>query len=121
MLEGIEIWTFVQDVAEVMVTFVLVPVIGLVGNELRKWLKAKIGAENLSHAWSISAVAVREAEQRGLFEQLDGPAKKQAALNSAQAWLDKQGIKLDAAALEMLIEAQVLDEFNKTKKLAAPE
>ncbi len=85
-------------------------VIGFVGNELRKQIAARTTNDQVEFLQRVAAIGVQAAEQ--LFGELAGEEKKAFALQYIQAELDKRGIKLDAAQLEALVEATVLEQFN---------
>jgi hypothetical protein len=91
-----------------------------------KWVKTKIASAeaNLDAGtkWMIeSAVrsAVLAAEQVGLAGELDD--KKEYAIEAAQEALDGWGISISLSELDVLIEAAVMQEFNKGKPTTTTE
>lgn len=89
---------------------VVTTVIGAIGFAARKWINTKFNKEQLEVINDIALVGVQAAEQ--LFKHFDGEAKKQFALEYAEAELAKRGINVDLDELSTIIEAAVLAEFN---------
>lgn len=59
-------------------------------------------------------MAVKSVEQQGLAGLIPGgAAKKQAAINIAQQYLDQFGLQLDATRIGDMIEAEVLTQFSQ--------
>ncbi len=76
-------------------------------------LRGRITQDQLSALQSISALAVRAAEQAGLSKQIAGGlAKKEYAIQAAQDYLNSRGIKVDVRTVANVIEAEVLKQFN---------
>ena len=77
--------------------------------------KAKVGlsAETFELLKSAAKAAVLAAEQVGLADKL--VEKKEYALDFAEGYLLDRGIKFDFSTLSDLIEAAVMEEFNRSK------
>lgn len=100
---------------------ILVVVIGLAFEELRKFLQTKIGeiklktdAKNYELAKSITTNVVHAVEQ--IFKDVEGADKFKAASERLTAELNKAGIYLDDASQKVLIES-VVNGFNQLKKI----
>lgn len=85
-------------------------VIGVIGAAARGWIKAHTTDAQVGALQRIAAIAVNAAEQ--LYGEAEGEQKKAYALAYIQAELDSRGIKVDVAALDALIEAAVMEQFN---------
>lgn len=75
--------------------------------------KAKLTAEQQKIVEAVVKIAVLSAEQLGLTGKIR--EKKAYALSLARAYLADYGINIDLAYLDSMIEAAVLDEFNRWK------
>lgn len=78
------------------------------------WLKKKFDFENLQIVKDIVKAAVLAAEQENLAGRIK--EKKEYALTMAENWLSTKGIKFDLTTLDGLIEAAVMDEFNRYRE-----
>lgn len=87
------------------------------------WVKAKIKVATAELSESTLAIiqdavhsAVLAAEQMNLVDKLD--SKKDYALEQAANWLSAKGIQFDLGELSDLIEAAVMDEFNRDRVIS---
>jgi len=107
---------FLQQVLEIVIPVLATALAGLVIAWLTQVInniKAKLTANQQWIIEEIVSTAVMAAEQVGLTQlALD---KKQYALGVAENWLAVKGIKLDLGILDAMIEAAVLDEFNRRR------
>lgn len=69
----------------------------------------------LDEAVRVAVLAAEQANLAGFIED-----KKAYALDVAEKWLGERGFKIDLGVLADRIEAAVMEEFNKDKKLPAP-
>jgi hypothetical protein len=79
-------------------------------------IKAKINDEA---EWAINQAvnaAIYAAEQQNLVGNIQD--KKSFALDIATEWLAQKGIKIDLAKLDVLIEAAVMQEFNRDRTIS---
>jgi len=79
-------------------------------------IKAKI---NDDAEWAINQAvnaAIYAAEQQNLVGNIQD--KKSFALDIATEWLAQKGIKIDLAKLDVLIEAAVMQEFNRDRTIS---
>lgn len=107
---------FLQKFMEIVLPVLATALAGLVV----AWITKVIGQikTNLSEEqrWIINAAissAVLAAEQVGLHDLLID--KKQYALEMASEYLASKKIKIDVVYLAKLIEAAVMDEFNRDR------
>ena len=115
-------WSSVlQHVLEYVLPILAVAIVGYIVAlvksllpQVRAWLVAKAGAEQVALAEQVIAGLVKAAEQQGFWDAAlaEGQNKKAWVLERAQAELAEHGIKLDVKRLDALVEAAVLDEFN---------
>ena len=86
-----------------------------------KRARAKLAVDELALIDNTISQFVNIAEANGLIDAAlkEGAAKKQYVLAAAQAYLDKRGIKVDAAFLEKKLEEAVWQAFNRYKELPA--
>jgi len=106
----------VQSLTEVL-TPVLVVLAGVLALKLKAWLEAKVGAENFKLIEALASAAVKYAEQVNLNKDLD--TRKRDAIYFLQTELERRKIKLDLVAIDKVIEAAVMDNFNMAKAEAA--
>lgn len=107
---------FLQKFLEIVIPVLATLVAGYVAVGIRKLIeeiKANLNEKQLALATEIVHEAVLAAEQVGLGDALID--KKDYALDLAEQWLASHGIKLDLKILDNLIEAAVMDEFNRDK------
>lgn len=90
-----------MDITEI-VSAVLTLIVALVSAFLIPMIKAKVSKEKLEKANQLITVAVGAAEQ--LYNSKEGQEKKDYVL----AYLETQGINIDAETIEVLIENAVL-------------
>ena len=84
-----------------------------------KLLAARVDAHQWALALQVVNMVVVAAEQAKLAGLITD--KKKYALELGTKYLASRGITLDLAELDAMIEAAVMDEFNRSKELAAPE
>lgn len=89
---------------------VLTAVIGVVGNEVRKLVKANTTDTQVTAFQKFARIAVQAAEQ--MYGAAEGDAKFEYAKNYIEAELAKRGVKVDADAVQAAIESAVLEQFN---------
>jgi len=102
---------------------VLPPLMAVIAGYVIKWVKSKIAAaeavldsNTLDIIKKAISSAVLAAEQVGLADVLLD--KKEYAINAAQQSLAGWGLAIDLDELDVLIEAAVMEEFNRYR---APE
>jgi hypothetical protein len=97
-----------QKVLVVSLPPLAVAVVALIVAWINKVAKG-LSADQMKAIQLAVTMAVNFAEQTGLTKT--GMEKKNAAIAAAQAYLDKQGIKVDAWLLDKMIEAAVKTEL----------
>jgi hypothetical protein len=97
-----------QKVLVVSLPPLAVAVVALIVAWINKVAKG-LSADQMKAIQLAVTMAVNFAEQTGLTKT--GMEKKNAAIAAAQAYLDKQGIKVDAWLLDKMIEAAVNTEL----------
>jgi len=107
-------WQFLQlffnAVIPPLAVAVAVFLVAIVKKLLAKWT-ASMNLDVLAIMQEMARSAVLAAEQVNLVElAID---KKEYALNLAAEWLSEKKIKFDLGQLADLIEAAVMDEFNR--------
>ena len=107
-------WQFLQlffnAVIPPLAVAVAVFLVAIVKKLLAKWT-ASMNLDVLAIMQEMARSAVLAAEQVNLVElAID---KKEYALNLAAEWLTEKKIKFDLGQLADLIEAAVMDEFNR--------
>ena len=117
-------WQFLQlffnAVIPPLAVALAVFLVAIVKKLLAKWT-ASMNLDILAIMQEMARSAVLAAEQVNLVElAID---KKEYALNLAAEWLNDKKIKFDLGQLADLIEAAVMDEFNRPRaeELRAPE
>jgi hypothetical protein len=108
-----DIWEILSPMLETVLAGVASIAIGALSLYVRQWLLAQIGQQKLDAAVSITRAAVLAVEQEATKYGWDGEQKKAQALQTAQSWLDARGIELSVTELAQVIEAVVMEEFNK--------
>jgi hypothetical protein len=101
---------------------ILVPlVVAWVGQEVRRFYRAKLTTEQQYQLETYVRQAVQYAEQIGLTEQarITGEQKKELALNWLQGVLLQRGIAFNVRWLSGLIEAAVYEQFHATPQARA--
>jgi hypothetical protein len=73
----------------------------------RKFIEAKLGAENYAQLKEGIATTVRALEQKGLIHKFDGVMKKRMAMMAARALRDQLGLDISNQQLDNMIEAEV--------------
>lgn len=86
-----------------VIEFIVVIVVMAVSALLLPWLKEKLGAEKMDQLAQLIAIAVQAAEQ--IFGPATGERKKAYVVG----FLEQQGVKADAAMIDAMIEAEVLN------------
>jgi hypothetical protein len=112
-----------KEFLSVFVENVLLAFAPVLASLLVAWVLAKVKAawaefedEQAGSAWmlkEIAIIAVKAAEQMklaGLIEE-----KKDYAVQTATAWLEAHGYKINLAVIDAAIEAAVLEHFPKTE------
>lgn len=84
---------------------------------IRKWLLAKISAEQLVTAVHVAKVAVKAVEQTQLM--IRGKAKLSAALQVAKSYAKRLGINLTDEQWRALLE-QAVQEMNQASRPRPP-
>jgi hypothetical protein len=98
---------------------VLLPIVSVYAIRLAKqgivWLDSKTTSEQRALLTRIVREGVLAAEQLGLNKALENVIvdKKAVALAYIKQQLDAQGIPIDVDAVDKIIEATVMAEFNK--------
>jgi hypothetical protein len=86
-----------------------------------QWAKAKVAETRATILNSKYAVVyevletfVKAAEQVGAWDAMleAGAAKKEFVIQSAQAWMEKNGIHIDLELIDAMIEEIVLEQLN---------
>jgi hypothetical protein len=105
---------------------VLPPLVAVIVGFVIKWVKSKIAAaeavldsNTLDIIKKAVSSAVLAAEQVGLADALLD--KKDYAINAAQQSLAGWGLAIDIDELDVLIEAAVMEEFNRYRVPEAEE
>ena len=75
------------------------------------WVKRKLDSNTLQVVNDIVKAAVLAAEQENLAGRIK--EKKEYAFAMAENWIASKGIKFDLTTLDGLIEAAVMEEFNR--------
>ena len=79
---------------------------------------SKMDQQQLSALLWVVDIAVKAAEQAKLSGFITD--KKQYAIEYIQAWLDSRGIHVTVAEIDVMIEAAVMEQFNRDKQPAVP-
>jgi len=117
-----ELWGIAQQVAEATLAVLLPIVLAFVASWLRGVLQvwqsefeSRVGERRAYQINGIVSAAVAAAEQVGLKQDLADISafKLDAALDFAQRLLTDNGIQLDLNALQALVEAEVMNQFNR--------
>jgi hypothetical protein len=84
-----------------------------------EYIKANVEQKKLDTAVGLAYQLVLAAEQNGLADRIKDEAdvKRDWVLERLEVALAKRGIKLDTDILYALVEAQVMDAFNREKLL----
>ena len=101
----------ITKLLEVIILVIVAPFVPLLAARAKAWLDAALTREQQASIWEAARVAVLAAEQAGL----SGADAKSKALAYANAQLEAQGISVDFERLGVVIEALVMDEFNRWK------
>jgi hypothetical protein len=104
-MQTIDITTLLQ----IIITLVIAPFIPILATQLKRWLDANLSAKQQAAIIDAARLAVLAVEQAGL----GGEAAKEQAVALADAQLRAQGIAVNWERLSPVIEALVMDEFNR--------
>jgi uncharacterized membrane protein len=107
---------FMQKFLEAVLPVLFTAITGLVIAWITKVVNQIKSNINDDAEWVIQqavTAAVLAAEQQGLVN--DVMDKKSYAVDVATEWLAQKGIKIDLDRLSVLIEAAVMQEFNRGK------
>ena len=103
--------TDIIKLLEIVILVIIAPFIPIIANKVKIWLDAKTSAEQRAGLLETVRLAVLATEQSGL----NGVEARQHAIKLAQDALAAQGVVVDGNRLALVIEATVMDEFNKFK------
>ena len=109
--------TDITSLIEIIITLVIAPFIPIAVWQLKRWIDANTTKEQQAALIEAARLAVLAVEQAGL----SGNDAKEQAVRLADAQLAAQGLSVDWDRLATVIEAQVMDEFNRHRFLAKPE
>lgn len=114
----------IVDFLNIFLQAVLAVAVPILATQLTRWALSKVaearGAateQQLMALDTITRLAVQAAEQAKLGGFVQD--KKVYAIGVAEGLLKQYGVKVDLTQLSSLIEAAVLDEFNRDKLEAA--
>jgi len=110
---------FMQKFLEAVLPVLFTAITGLVIAWITKVVNQIKSNINDDAEWVIQqavTAAVLAAEQQGLVN--DVMDKKSYAVDVATEWLAQKGIKIDLAKLDVLIEAAVMQEFNRDRTIS---
>jgi hypothetical protein len=103
--------TDITKLVEIIILVIIAPFVPLIAARVKAWLDVQLSREQQAAIWEAVKLAVLAAEQAGL----SGVDAKRTALRYAEAQLAAQGISVDFERLGVVIEAVVMDEFNRYK------
>jgi LL-H family phage holin len=89
---------------------VITAVVGFVGIEVRKWVKANATDAQVTAFQKFARIGVQAAEQ--IYGAGQGDEKFEYAKNFIETELAKRGVKVELDAIQAVIESAVLQEFN---------
>lgn len=103
--------TDITPLLELIISLIVAPFIPIAVYQLKRWIDANTSKEQQAAVIETVRLAVLAAEQMGL----SGDEAKLTAVRYAEAQLAAQGISADFERLSVLVEALVMDEFNRWK------
>lgn len=106
-----ETTTDITTLLQIVITLIIAPFIPILATQLKKWLDANLTAKQQQAIVDAARLAVLAVEQAGLR----GDEAKEHAVRLADAQLAAQGLSVDWDRLGTVIEALVMDEFNKSR------
>lgn len=116
-----EMQAILEPVLSALVTAffsILVALVGYIAAKARVTFqdaRSQLSTQQQTALDSFMDWAIKAAEQMGLSKQIEdlGTAKKDWAINAAQAWCDARGIKIPVSVLEVILEKKILEGLEK--------
>ena len=102
------LWKFAEGLLAVALPILAVVVVVYLVQRVREMTK-DISSNAMYYIEDAARIAVNAAEQVGLAGAIKD--KKKYALDLAQEYLDKRGVKINLSLLDGLIEAAVMEQF----------
>lgn len=110
----------IQELLAQVLTLVVIALLSLAADALRKWLRQRFSHEQLATAMDVARIAAGAVEQ--MYRRatgVDPKAKFDQAMQHVRALGEQKGLKLTDDQWRALLEAAVR-EINATKDLARP-
>lgn len=101
--------TDLTKIIEIVILVIVAPLMTIAVAQLKRWIDANVTREQQAQIDAAVRAGVLAAEQMGL----SGDEAKARALAIAEHQLARLGIMADLPYLSDLIEAVVMDEFNR--------
>ncbi len=103
----------IQEQLILLLAAIVVGIVGVIGESIRKWLNAKFNKEQLQQGVEITNIAVKAIEQ--VSETIGVEDKFNSAKKKVVSALNEKKIKISEEQIDLLIEAAV-SEMNKQIK-----
>lgn len=111
----------VQDLLAQVLTLVVIALLSLAADALRRWLRQRFTHEQIATAMDVARIATAAVEQTyRRVTGVDPEIKFGVAMDHVRTLAERHGITLTDRQWEALIEAAVR-EINATKDLARPQ